>query len=54
MWHFEIFVNAGSHGARSFKILLRQFSSDLSQTLLGHWLLWWNTGYCFLGNGPVF
>ncbi len=33
LWHFGIFVNTGSYGARNFKMLLLQLSSDLSQTL---------------------
>ncbi len=30
---FFIFVNMGTYGSKNFKTLLRQFSSDLSQTL---------------------
>ena len=48
LWHFEMFVNTGACGAGNFKtLLILQFSSDVSQTLWGHWLSWWNTGYYF-------
>ena len=46
--NFEIFVNTAPHGAGNFKtLLLLQFSSDLSQTLWGHWLPWWNPTGCY-------
>ena len=46
LWHFEIFLDRGPYGTGNFKmLLLLQFSSDVSQTLWGHWLPWWNTGY---------
>ena len=38
LWHFEFFLNTGPYGAGNFKtLLLPQFSSDVSQTLWGHW-----------------
>ncbi len=36
----QFFVNTGSYRARNFKTLLLQFSSGLSQTLLGYFLPW--------------
>ncbi len=33
---------------------LLQFSSDVSQTLWGHWLPWWNTGYHFSWQSAKF
>ncbi len=47
LWHFEFFVNRGPHGTGNFKTLLLQFSPDLSQTVLGHWLSWRNAGSYF-------
>ena len=53
LWHFEIFINTGPYGAGNFKMLLLQFLSDVSQTLWGHILPWWNTLLLFLGIGKV-
>ncbi len=42
-------------GAGNVKMLpLLQLSSDLSQTLWGYWLPWWNRGYYFSWNWPSF
>ncbi len=44
----NFFVNTEPYRTRNFKTLpFLRFSSDLSQTLWGHWLLWWNTGCYF-------
>ncbi len=36
----EFFLNTGPYGAGNFKTPLLQFSSDVNQTLWGHWLPW--------------
>ncbi len=43
-----------TYGAGNFKTLHLQFSSDVSQTLWGHWLPWYNTGYYFCWQSAKF
>ena len=53
LWNF--FVNTGPYGAGNFqKIFLLQCSFDVSQTLWGQWLPWWNTGYYSSGESANF
>ncbi len=49
LWHFKMFVNTGPYGAGNFKTLLLGFSSDVGQTVWGHWLPWGNT-YCYFSS----
>ncbi len=51
---WQIFLNTEPYEAGNFKMLLLQFSFDVSQVLWGHWLAWWNTGYYFFGYRPSF